>query len=579
MFNLVIKSFQSLKWSVSRKISMCLALLVFLIFISNTVVFLSIQSMEKSISIQNQAGTALTHLDIFDQQLRNTLNIYNDMIYLNQDKAVIDKHYQVSTRAALDLVKADNPGQLQNSSSLLYQIVEGYDQLSTLFDQLNTLLQNGKSDEVIILWATSLELRRNESANTQQLQLHTQLEEEQQDALHQSNFTSLLTKITVVVTGFLGVLFALVCAWLLSSTIGNPLAATRRFLERMAIGDFSGQLVLINRDELGDMARVLNISVKTLQGLVESFNIGSQVEAAAKNLRQISGEQAQYSNEQVELISQVRMTLQELTTSANTISTNATRVSYAAETTLVQAQQVNLISVKSEETMLRLQGAVAEADGAIVKANEDFISLIRQLEEVDQHSQNSQKIVIIISDIARNINLLALNAAIEAAGSGQNGARFKAVAKQIKDLAIHSADSAKDIAELLTVIRKSIHQTVVQSQESQKSLNLVVTLGEEVDFLARATLENSELNHKAVEEILQVASQSVQQAGQIKAATQQQQNASHQVLTAVSSISQVITTSAEHSKRVVDTSGELDAMSQSLALRLAALKLPSLAIS
>jgi methyl-accepting chemotaxis protein len=557
---------------------MCLALLVFLIFISNTVVFFSIQSMENSISLQNQKGTALTHLDIFDQQLQNTLNIYNDAIYLSQNKAVVNKHYQVSTRVALDQVITDNPEQLQNSNSLLSQIVQGYDQISSLFDEVNTLLQNGKSDEVVILWASSLELRRNESANTQQLQLHTQLEEEQQAALHQSNLTSMLTKITVIVTGLLGVLFALVCAWLLSSTIGKPLAVTRRFLEKMATGDFSDQLVLINRDELGDMAQVLNISVKTLQGIVESFNIGSQVEAAAKNLRQISGEQATSSNEQVELISQVRETLQELTTSANVISDNATRVSQAAETTLVQAQQVNLISIQAEETMLRLQGAVAEADGAIVKANEDFISLIRQLEEVDQHSQNSQKIVNIISDIARNINLLALNAAIEAAGAGQNSARFKVVAKQIKDLAIHSADSTNDIAELLTVIRKSIHQTVTQSQESQNSLNLVVKLGDEVDFLAKETLEKSELNHKAVQEILQVASNSVQQAGQIKTATLQQQSASHQVLAAVSSISQVITTSAEHSKQVVDTSGELDAMSQSLALRLAALNLPALAI-
>jgi methyl-accepting chemotaxis protein len=295
---------------------------------------------------------------------------------------------------------------------------------------------------------------------------------------------------------------------------------TRTFLEKLAQGIFGEQLSLANHDELGDLAHSLNISVLTLRGIVESFDIGTDVESAAKNLREISSEQAKHSSEQVGHINQVNMALQELAFAAKAINDNASMVADSADITLIQAHQVDRTTVEVGDIIKQLQTTVVETGTSISQANQDFLQLIEQLQLVDQQNLNSQAIVRIIADIAREIHLLSLNAAIEAARAGENGECFKAVAKQIKDLSIRSTASAKEVTDLLATTRQAVQQMVVQSDESFHSINRVVELGTELRTLAQATLEKSEQKRLAVEEILRAATYSAQQAGQITAGIQ-----------------------------------------------------------
>jgi methyl-accepting chemotaxis protein len=164
------------------------------------------------------------------------------------------------------------------------------------------------------------------------------------------------------------------------------------------------------------------------------------------------------------------------------------------------------------------------AKQAIEKANASMTDLTRSMKEIATASEQTQKIIKSIDEVAFQTNLLALNAAVEAARAGEAGAGFAVVADEVRNLAMRATDSAKNTATLIEDIVKKVKggeslvtiTNEVFSEVTASSTKVVELMGE----IAAASQEQSQgidQVNRAMAEMSEVTQQNAASAEELSA--------------------------------------------------------------
>lgn len=167
------------------------------------------------------------------------------------------------------------------------------------------------------------------------------------------------------------------------------------------------------------------------------------------------------------------------------------------------------------------------------KGMESMRRLSEAMERIKASSDATARIVKTIDEIAFQTNLLALNAAVEAARAGDAGKGFAVVAEEVRNLAMRSAEAAKNTAALIEEAVKNANDGVAHNEEVLKNL-------EEI---------NGQVNK--VREVM----------GEIAAASEQQSQGIEQVNVAVEQMNQVVQQVAANAEESAAAAEELNSQS------------------
>ncbi len=139
----------------------------------------------------------------------------------------------------------------------------------------------------------------------------------------------------------------------------------------------------------------------------------------------------------------------QLSASSNSLAEGATQNAASLEETSAALEQLSSMTKRNADNASEANALMSQAYEAVGRANESMSSVITAMEEISVSGNEIGKIIKTIDEIAFQTNLLALNAAVEAARAGEAGAGFAVVADEVRNLAIRSADAAKNTADLI----------------------------------------------------------------------------------------------------------------------------------
>jgi methyl-accepting chemotaxis protein len=217
------------------------------------------------------------------------------------------------------------------------------------------------------------------------------------------------------------------------------------------------------------------------------------------------------------------------------------------EETSASLEEMASMTKKNAENAEQSNGLMNSTVQVVNQAGDSMRRLVLAMEEVSKANEETQKIVKTIDEIAFQTNLLALNAAVEAARAGEAGAGFAVVADEVRNLAIRSADAAKNTTLLIedTVTKVKDSSNVVSA--ANDAFTGVVS---ETDKISRLISEIAAASHeqsrgidqinRAVLEIDKVTLQTASSAEESAAASEEMNAQAEQMQRVVNDLAHLI---------------------------------------
>lgn len=332
----------------------------------------------------------------------------------------------------------------------------------------------------------------------------------------------------------------------------QPLKDIINMAKEIEQGNLNTSVILKQNDEIGILANTFANTAHYLNDMItEISSILTQISNNNLNIhtkQNYYGEFAQIETAFYYITQNMNNMIHQITHSSFHVSSSAAELSSNAnllnQSATEQSEQIDILvnhiheiaeNIKYSSEQCQFASDLTVSMGKkLNENNHQMKKMISAMSDIQNSSQEIEKIIKTIEDIAFQTNILSLNASIEAARAGSAGKGFAVVADEVRNLAKKSADAAKNTATLI--------------QNSITDVNCGVSIADTTAQSLNETLEDA---HSVVNKIALVTESSISQSKDIE-----------EIAANIKQISHIIQTSSTTAQKCAETSKELSNESQ-----------------
>ncbi len=215
-------------------------------------------------------------------------------------------------------------------------------------------------------------------------------------------------------------------------------------------------------------------------------------------------------------VEQLQATGQSIQSGSSDLSVRTETACSALEETANAAARVLSIVEQARSLAQQADRLTNDAADAAQQSHGLVEQLAQSMGTINQQSEQIAEIATVVDGLAFQTNLLALNAAVEAARAGEHGRGFAVVAEEVRHLALRSADSAKQIRQLIQTSEQTVSLGSTQSKNALDAISALSRMAHDITSrmqdIASATHSQTEAMSDITEAIHQLESTMSQNA-------------------------------------------------------------------